>query len=64
MERVVRVSSRWWGASLGPTLTTAARETACNRDQLRKLQLQGFRENRTHNLAILVSAPHQHEGHC
>ena len=27
MECVVRVSSRWWGASLGPTLTTAARET-------------------------------------
>ena len=21
------VSSRWWGASLGPTITTAARET-------------------------------------
>ena len=27
IECVVRVSSRWWGASLGPTLTTAARET-------------------------------------
>ena len=27
MECVVRVSSRWWGASLGPTVTTAARET-------------------------------------
>ena len=27
MECVVRVSSRWWGASLGPTLKTAARET-------------------------------------
>ena len=28
MECVVRVSSRWWGASLRPTLTTAARETS------------------------------------
>ena len=27
MECVVRVSSRWWGASLGPTITTAARKT-------------------------------------
>ena len=27
MECVVRVSSRWWGACLGPTLTTAGRET-------------------------------------
>ena len=27
MECVVRVSSRWWGSSLGPTLTKAARET-------------------------------------
>ena len=32
MECVVRVSSRWWEASLGPTLTTAARETSNSYD--------------------------------
>ena len=38
MECVVRVSSRWWGASLGPTLRTAARETSCIEESCSRLK--------------------------
>ena len=45
MECVVRVSSRWWGASSGPTLTTAARETTA-------------RSVRTKNVGPIFHWPH------